>query len=153
MEYTVATFYHFADLPDFEAKQVPIKAFCDGQSVLGTIILAPEGINGTIAGPSAGITATLDFLRADERLAKLCQRLNHFNTQVCAEAERSFLNAMGGGCQSPVAAHAEVKNEIIHMPGISFGDGTAFSQGKVRGGLNEARALGQALAEQVKAGL
>ena len=74
MEYTVATFYHFADLPDFEAKQVPIKAFCDGQSVLGTIILAPEGINGTIAGPSAGITATLDFLRADERLAKVLSR-------------------------------------------------------------------------------
>ena len=77
MEYTVATFYHFADLPDFEAKQVPIKAFCDSQSVLGTIILAPEGINGTIAGPSAGITATLDFLRADERLAKLPTRLSH----------------------------------------------------------------------------
>ena len=77
MEYTVATFYHFADLPDFEAKQVPIKAFCDGQSVLGTIILAPEGINGTIAGPSARITATLDFLRADERLAKLPTRLSH----------------------------------------------------------------------------
>ena len=76
MEYTVATFYHFADLPDFEAKQVPIKAFCDGQSVLGTIILAPEGINGTIAGPSAGITATLDFLRADGRLAKLPTRLS-----------------------------------------------------------------------------
>ncbi len=95
----------------------------------------------------------IEIRENDERLAKLCQRLNHFNTQVCAEAERSFLNAMGGGCKSPVAAHAKVKNEIIHMPGISFGDGTAFSEGKVSGGLNEARALGQALAEQVKAGL
>ena len=77
MEYTVATFYLFADLPDFEAKQVPIKAFCESQAVLGTIILAPEGINGTIAGPSAGVAAALDYLRSDERLAKLPTRLSH----------------------------------------------------------------------------
>lgn len=77
MEYTVATFYLFADLPDFEAKQAPIKAFCDSQAVLGTIILAPEGINGTIAGPSAGVAAALDYLRSDERLAKLPTRLSH----------------------------------------------------------------------------
>ena len=76
MEHTVATFYLFADLPDFEAKQAPIKTYCESQSVLGTIILAPEGINGTIAGPSAGITAALEFLRADERLAKLPTRLS-----------------------------------------------------------------------------
>lgn len=77
MEYTVATFYLFADLPDFEAKQAPIKAFCDSQAVLGTIILAPEGINGTIAGPSAGVAAALDYLRSDERLAKLPTRLSY----------------------------------------------------------------------------
>ena len=77
MEYTVATFYLFADLPDFEAKQAPIKAFCDSQAVLGTIILAPEGINGTIAGPSAGVAAVLDYLHSDERLAKLPTRLSH----------------------------------------------------------------------------
>ena len=77
MEYTVATFYLFADLPDFEAKQAPIKAFCDSQAVLGTIILAPEGINGTIAGPSAGVAAVLNYLHSDERLAKLPTRLSH----------------------------------------------------------------------------
>ena len=76
MEYTVATFYLFADLPDFEAKQAPVKAFCDSQAVLGTIILAPEGINGTIAGSSAGVAAALDYLRSDERLAKLPTRLS-----------------------------------------------------------------------------
>jgi porphobilinogen deaminase len=95
----------------------------------------------------------IEIRENDERLAKLCQRLNHFNTQICVEAERSFLSAMGGGCQSPVAALAEVKNEIIHMPGISFGDGTAYSESKVSGGLNEGQSLGQLLAEQVQAGL
>ena len=77
MEYTVATFYLFADLPNFESKQAPIREFCKDQSVLGTIILAPEGINGTIAGPSEGITKALDFLRTDDRLADLPTRLSY----------------------------------------------------------------------------
>jgi porphobilinogen deaminase len=95
----------------------------------------------------------IEIRENDERIAKLCQRLNHFNTQICAEAERSFLSAMGGGCQSPVAAHAEVLREKIHMPGLSFGDGTQYSEATVTGELNESQALGQALADQVKANL
>ena len=95
----------------------------------------------------------IEVRESDERIAKLCQWLNHFNTQVSAEAERAFLSAMGGGCQSPVAAHAEVRREKIHMPGLSFGDGTQYSKAVVTGELNESEALGQALAEQVKANL
>jgi len=86
-------------------------------------------------------------------LAQLCQRLNHFNTQICTGAERGFLSAMGGGCQSPVAAHAEVRREKIEMRGLSFGDCTRFSEATITGELNESQALGQALAEQVKANL
>jgi len=119
----------------------------------------PDGLCATVVEtsdmlPCVGQGAIgIEIRENDERLAKLCQRLNHFNTQVCTQAERSFLSAMGGGCQSPVAAHAKVINETIHMPGISFGDGTAFSEGKVSGGLNEAHSLGKTLAEQVKNGL
>ena len=95
----------------------------------------------------------IEIRENDGRIAKVCQRLNHFNTQICAEAERSFLSEMGGGCQSPVAAHAEVRREQIHMPGLSFGDGTQYSEATVTGDLNEAQSLGQALAVQVKVGL
>ena len=95
----------------------------------------------------------IEIREKDERLAKLCQRLNHFNTQVSAEAERSFLSTMGGGCQSPVAAHAEVRREKIYLRGLSFGDGTQYSEAVVTGELNESQALGQALGEQVKTNL
>ena len=61
MKFTVATFYLFADLPDFEKKQQIIMEFCENQSIFGTIILAPEGINGTISGKRANIDAALDF--------------------------------------------------------------------------------------------
>ena len=60
---------------------------------------------------------------------------------------------MGGGCQSPVAAHAEVRREKIEMRGLSFGDFNRFSEATITGELNESQALGQALAEQVKANL
>ena len=91
----------------------------------------------------------IEIRENDERLAKLCQRLN----QVSAEAERSFLSTMGGGCQSPLAAHAEVRREEIYLRGLSFGDGTQYSEAVVTGELNKSQALGQALAEQVKANL
>ena len=77
MKFTVATFYLFADLPDFEKKQQIIKEFCENQSIFGTIILAPEGINGTISGKRANIDAALDFLRNDNRLADLPTRLSY----------------------------------------------------------------------------
>ena len=130
MEYTVATFYHFADLSDFEAKQVPIKAFCDGQSVLGTIILAPEGINGTIAGPSAGITATLDFLRADERLAKLPTRLSHTDRKTFHRMRvilRPEIVTLGDPSVNPneaVGQYVEPKdwNALINDPEVTLID-------------------------------
>ncbi|MDE2641146.1 MAG: hydroxymethylbilane synthase [Verrucomicrobiota bacterium] len=119
----------------------------------------PDGTCATIVETSEMLPCVgqgaigIEIRENDERIAKLCQRLNHFNTQVCAEAERSFLSAMGGGCQSPVAAHAEVRREKTYMPGLSFGDGTQYSESTVTGELDESQALGQALADQVKANL
>jgi len=44
---------------------------CDLVGVKGTLLLAAEGVNGTIAGPKAAISDVIDFLRADPRLADL----------------------------------------------------------------------------------
>ena len=116
----------------------------------------PDGINATIIEtrdmlPCVGQGAIgIEIRENDERVAKLCQRLNHFNTQVCTEAERSFLREMGGGCQTPVAAHAVIQNNTIQMPGISFGTGTSFSESIVIGNLNEGLDLGKRLANGIK---
>ncbi len=67
----VAALYKFVDLPDFADLRAPLQALCEAGQVKGTLLLAREGINGTIAGPQAGVTAVLDWLRADPRLAKL----------------------------------------------------------------------------------
>ena len=69
--FLTAALYKFVDLPDFAALREPLLALCDQHGVKGTLLLAREGINGTIAGKEAGVRAVLAHLRADPRLAGL----------------------------------------------------------------------------------
>ena len=100
--------------------------------------------------PAVGQAAIGIEIRADdERIEKICERLNHFNTFQCVTAERAFLAAMGGGCASPVAAHTEVVGDKIQMKVISFVGGTRrCAEGKQN--VKEAEALGQQLAGKLK---
>ncbi|AFY72330.1 putative sulfurtransferase [Synechococcus sp. PCC 7502] len=67
----VAAFYHFTPLQDYQHLQVVLSELCDAHELKGTILLAPEGINSTMAGSRSGIDALLNFLRADPRLQTL----------------------------------------------------------------------------------
>ena len=71
MDFLVAAFYRFTPLPDFRDLQPALKAVCVEQGILGTILLAEEGINGTICGTDAAIAAVFAWLRADARFASL----------------------------------------------------------------------------------
>ena len=66
-----AALYKFVRLPDYAALQAPLLACCEANAVKGTLLLAEEGINGTIAGPPEGVRAVLAWLRSDPRLAAL----------------------------------------------------------------------------------
>src|SRR5690606_8325684 len=55
MTYKVAALYQFAALPDFEALRAPLLDLCEAHGIRGTLLLAPEGINGTIAGTEGAI--------------------------------------------------------------------------------------------------
>jgi UPF0176 protein len=66
-----AAFYKFVALPDFADLQPRLLACCERHSIRGTVLLAAEGINGTIAGAPDDIRAVLAWLRQDERLADL----------------------------------------------------------------------------------
>lgn len=78
--FTVCALYKFVALEDFEAMRQPLLAAMETNDVRGTLLLALEGINGTIAGPSAGIDAVLSYLKSDERLSELSYKLS-FNTE------------------------------------------------------------------------
>lgn len=60
----VAALYHFARFENFQDFQQPLLAFCNQHNIKGTLLLAHEGINGTVAGKRAGIDALLGFIRS-----------------------------------------------------------------------------------------
>lgn len=71
MPYLTAALYKFVELPDHASLQAPLLACCEARGVKGTLLLAAEGINGTISGPEEGVRAVLAYLRSDSRLAAL----------------------------------------------------------------------------------
>jgi UPF0176 protein len=62
--FTVCALYHFTRFDDPAALREPLLAVCSDNAITGTLLLAKEGINGTVAGPEAGINALLTHLRA-----------------------------------------------------------------------------------------
>ena len=69
--FLTAALYKFASLPDFADWREPLFDFCQAREIKGTLLLAAEGINGTVAGPEASVRALLAHLRSDPRLAHL----------------------------------------------------------------------------------
>lgn len=115
----------------------------------------PEGLLGTVLEleemlPCVGQAAIGVEVRAgDERIARICERLNHFNTFHAVTAERAFLRAMGGGCQSPVGAFAEVAGDRISLRAVSFQEETARRSEATRP-IAEAALLGEQVAEALR---
>lgn len=67
----IAAMYRFVALPDFHELREPLLAQCLALNIKGTLLLADEGINGTVAGSREAIDALLAYLREDPRLARL----------------------------------------------------------------------------------
>ena len=98
----VAALYRFVRLEDYENLRGPLLEFCEARGIRGTLLLADEGINGTIAGTQRAISELLAYLRRDDRLADLDCKFS-YNT------DRPFLRMK-----------VKLKKEIVTMgrPGI-----------------------------------
>jgi UPF0176 protein len=70
-DFLVAALYHFVALARFEALSEPLQALCDDNGIKGTLLLAHEGINGTIAGTDKAVERVLSYLRSQPELANL----------------------------------------------------------------------------------
>ena len=70
-ETVVAAFYKFVDWDDFKGLKPSLAKVCSKAGTVGTILLAPEGINGTISGTAQSIQTVLEFLWDDQRLVDL----------------------------------------------------------------------------------
>lgn len=77
----IAALYKFVRLEDYTSLQEPLLDFCLSNHIKGTLLLAEEGLNGTVAGPRASIDALLTYLKADERFAELDHKESYDDAQ------------------------------------------------------------------------
>lgn len=66
--FVVAALYKFESLTDYASLRVPLLDFCIDAGIKGTLLLAAEGINGTIAGTRESVDKVIEYLRQDPRL-------------------------------------------------------------------------------------
>jgi UPF0176 protein len=87
MPLKVAAFYQFAALPDFRELREPLRAICAGLGLKGSVLLAPEGINGTVAGPTEGIDALVAELQHGTLFG---DRLDHLELKFSQSSAMPF---------------------------------------------------------------
>jgi hydroxymethylbilane synthase len=98
--------------------------------------------------PAPGQGALAVQARVDDKVTcALLKPLDHALTRAATTAERAFLRALGGGCQVPIAACAEVCGNVLHLRGlVAIVDGTRVRRGEVSGETEKAEELGKSLA-------
>ncbi len=69
--FVIVAMYKFVRLEDYETLQPELLSFCQEREIYGTLLLAEEGINGTLVGTRSAIDALLKHLKSDPRLADL----------------------------------------------------------------------------------
>ncbi len=84
MPWTVITFYKFVQLDDFVELRQPLKELCQAQDIKGTILLALEGINATVAGTQEALENLLAHLKKDSRLVDLTHKTSWAEEQPFA---------------------------------------------------------------------
>jgi len=122
----VAALYKFARLEDYEAMREPLQSFCGQYDIKGTLLLAAEGINGTVAGSRESIDALLARLKSDTRLKDIDHKESLYivepfaRMRVRLKKEIVTLGVEGVDPTSVVGNYVEPKdwNSLISDPDV-----------------------------------
>ena len=125
-EIVIAAFYKFVHLPDFRDLKEPLLELCKSNGVYGTILLAEEGINSTIAGTKAGMENVLESLMDDPRFSNMTVKYSYANfipfqkTKVRLKQEIVRLKVDGINPNKLVGTYLEPDewNEVISDPDV-----------------------------------
>jgi len=102
-----------------------------------------------LPAPGQGAIA-IQIRRKDKNIENIVKTINHEPTQIETAAERSFLTALGGGCQVPVGAYAKVRGAKIYLKGCVVSvDGMTVLKDKVSGAKIRANKIGIILANKL----
>ena len=109
--------------------------------------LAPPAFIPAVGQGALGI----EFCEDRKDLAEMLAFMEHRPTRICVEAERGLLAGLDGGCQVPIAGHAEMLDgDTFELEGlVGEVDGSVIIRRKVTGRADEARAVGLALARSL----
>lgn len=127
--FTVAALYHFTRFNDPAALIAPLQAVAEAADVRGSLLLAPEGINGTIAGPRAGIAAVLAHIRALPGCAGLEWKESHATEAPFGRLKvrlKKEIVSMGAPGLDPASVGTHVAaaewNALIQAPDVAVID-------------------------------
>jgi len=145
--FTICALYKFSRLDDFEKMQRPLRDFMDTLNVRGTLLLAREGINGTISGSDSAINKILDYLNADKRLRDLEYKFSYSETipfkrlKVKLKEEIVTLGIADVDPTYSVGTYVQAKdwNELISDPEVVLIDtrnNYEFEIGSFKGAIN-----------------
>ena len=105
--------------------------------------------NEIISAPGQGAIA-LETREDNIKIKKIVTSINHKNTSLCVNVERSFLKELEGGCTAPIGAFAEINNDVISLKGhISSFDGKKHITNQTASQYNNSDKLGITLAKQM----
>jgi UPF0176 protein len=129
-QFIVCALYKFVALEEFEDLQPPLLATMLDNGVCGTLLLAKEGINGTIAGSRDGIDEVLQWLRNDPRLSEvdtkesLSDVMPFKRTKVKLKKEIVTMGVEGIDPQRVVGTYVDPKdwNDLISDPDVMLID-------------------------------
>lgn len=122
----VVALYKFVTLEDFQSLREPLLDTMNQHGVRGTLLLALEGINGTVAGTREGTSALLEWLRRDPRLADLdwkesfCDEMPFYRTKVKLKKEIVTMGIPGISPNERVGTYVEPRdwNDLISDPEV-----------------------------------
>ncbi len=81
MKTVIIAFYHFTALEDYRELKTPLLQLCQAQGIKGSILLALEGINGTVSGSRNGIDALIAWFKSDSRFKDISLKESYDDEQ------------------------------------------------------------------------
>jgi hydroxymethylbilane synthase len=101
--------------------------------------------------PAVGQGALAIEIRAgDGRMRAIAESAGDSPTHLATSAERAFLRAMGGGCATPISAHAVIDGDVLAISGFAADpDATRVVRVRLEGSADDAEDLGRRLAGEI----
>ena len=102
--------------------------------------------------PAVGQGVVCVESRSDDTLSDLLQPLDHATTRRCVSAERALNERLGGGCQVPIAAYAQVNGDRVRLRAlVGYPDGHDIIRAEAEGSIEQPEAIGTRVAAELLA--